>query len=135
MALERESLSLSLSLYLPLLPCTDLSRRPRLQKLASQAEKMPYEKLSLTSTDILKRKDEVFNVCAPIVTIPKPKAKVDEPKEAPSTKETPEAEMKDAENVPVEGEQAKEGDATMTDLVRPPLLPFLPSTSRCTDAL
>ncbi|GAA5852779.1 hypothetical protein JCM9279_003968 [Rhodotorula babjevae] len=86
-------------------------------KLASQAEKMPYEKLSLTSTDILKRKDEVFNVCAPIVTIPKPKAKVDEPKEAPSTKETPEAEMKDAESVPVEGEQAKEsGDSTMTDL-------------------
>jgi len=78
---------------------------------------MPYEKLSLTSTDILKRKDEVFNVCAPIVTIPKPKAKVDDaPKEAPSTKDTPEAEMADAESVPVEGAAKEEGDSTMTDL-------------------
>lgn len=55
-------------------------------------------------------------MCAPIVTIPKPKAKVEEPaKDAP--KETPEAEMKDAEEVPVEGETAKEsGDATMQEL-------------------
>lgn len=77
---------------------------------------MPYEKLSLTSTDILKRKDEVFNVCAPIVTIPKPKAKVDDaPKEAPSTKDTPDAEMNEPESVPTDN-AAKESDATMTDL-------------------
>ncbi|BGP42453.1 adenyl-nucleotide exchange factor sse1 [Rhodotorula kratochvilovae] len=74
-------------------------------KLASQAEKLPYEKLSLTSADILKRKEDVFNSCASIVTIPKPKAaKTEEP-----AKETPEAEMKDApaaEEVPVEGDTA-----------------------------
>ncbi|GAA6056628.1 hypothetical protein JCM3770_006363 [Rhodotorula araucariae] len=85
-------------------------------KLASQAEKLPYEKLSITSADILKRKEEVFNSCASIVTIPKPKAKVEEP----AAKETPEAEMKDApaaDEVPVEaeGDKAKE-DETMQDL-------------------
>ncbi|GAA5914333.1 hypothetical protein JCM6882_008163 [Rhodosporidiobolus microsporus] len=70
-------------------------------KLASQAEKLPTEKLSITSADILKRKDEVFNLVQPIITIPKPKPKTeDAPKaEEPAKKaeeETPEVEMKDA---------------------------------------
>ncbi|GAA6022273.1 hypothetical protein JCM10207_008910 [Rhodosporidiobolus poonsookiae] len=59
-------------------------------KLASQAEKMPNEKLSVTSADILKRRDEVFNTVAPIVTLPKPKPKTEEPKKE-------DADMADAE--------------------------------------
>ncbi|GJN93471.1 hypothetical protein Rhopal_006528-T1 [Rhodotorula paludigena] len=81
-------------------------------KLASQAEKMPYEKLSITSADILKRRDEVFNTCQSIITIPKPKPKTTE---APKADETPEAEMKPAEEVPVEGAEKEGGDAIDID--------------------
>ncbi|POY76289.1 hypothetical protein BMF94_0484 [Rhodotorula taiwanensis] len=78
-------------------------------KLASQAEKMPYEKLSLTSTDILKRRDDVFNTCASIVTIPKPKPKAD-------AEPTPEVDMADAKDVPVEGDKEKESDMKVDEL-------------------
>ncbi|GAA6033094.1 hypothetical protein JCM8097_002941 [Rhodosporidiobolus ruineniae] len=80
-------------------------------KLASQAEKMPYEKLSVTSADILKRKDEVFNVVAPLITIPKPKPKTEEaPKEEEKKDETPEVDMKDGEA------EAPAADEMNTDL-------------------
>ncbi|GAA6009372.1 hypothetical protein JCM11491_004297 [Sporobolomyces phaffii] len=77
-------------------------------KLASQSEKMPYEKLSITSAEMLKKKEELFNKIQPIITIPKPKAKAEE---APKAEETPaaaDADMADATEVPVEGEKEKE---------------------------
>lgn len=84
-------------------------------KLASQAEKMPYEKLSLTSADILKRREDVFNTCASIVTIPKPKPKAEEAPKA-DAEATPEVDMADAKEVPVEGEKEKEGDMKVDEL-------------------
>ncbi|GAA5946381.1 hypothetical protein JCM3765_000220 [Sporobolomyces pararoseus] len=83
-------------------------------KLASQSEKMPYEKLSITSAEMLKKKEELFNKIQPIITIPKPKAKVEEtPKPA---EETPaaDADMADATEVPVEGEKEKEAGNDMS---------------------
>lgn len=87
-------------------------------KLASQAEKMPYEKLSITSAEILKRREDVFNTCASIVTIPKPKPKATET-EAPAAETaeaTPEVDMADAQEVPVEGDKEKESDMKVDEL-------------------
>lgn len=85
-------------------------------KLASQSEKLPYEKLSITSAEMLKKKEELFNKIQPIITIPKPKAKVEE--KAEETPAAADAEMADATEVPVEGEQAKEegNDMKVEDL-------------------
>ncbi|GAA5836620.1 hypothetical protein JCM3766R1_006972 [Sporobolomyces carnicolor] len=77
-------------------------------KLASQSEKMPYEKLSITSAEMLKRKEELFNKIQPIITIPKPKAKVDETPKAEETPAAADADMADATETPVEGEKEKE---------------------------
>ncbi|BGP34378.1 adenyl-nucleotide exchange factor sse1 [Rhodotorula toruloides] len=82
-------------------------------KLASQAEKMPYEKLSITSAEMLARREAIFNELQPIVTIPKPKAKTEE---APKAEETPEVDMKDAKDVPVEGDKPKEDDMEVDQL-------------------
>ncbi|BGO94211.1 hypothetical protein NBRC10512_006845 [Rhodotorula toruloides] len=82
-------------------------------KLASQAEKMPYEKLSITSAEMLARREAIFNELQPIVTIPKPKAKTEE---APKAEETPEVDMKDAKDVPVEGDKPKEDDMKVDEL-------------------
>ncbi|BGP02542.1 Heat shock protein-like protein SSE1 [Rhodotorula toruloides] len=82
-------------------------------KLASQAEKMPYEKLSITSAEMLARREAIFNELQPMVTIPKPKAKTEE---APKAEETPEVDMKDAKDVPVEGDKPKEDDMKVDEL-------------------
>jgi heat shock protein 4 len=79
-------------------------------KLASQAEKMPYEKLSVTSEQILARREEVFNLVQPIITIPKPKAKTEDAPKAEEPKK--DEEMKDAEAPAKEGE----ADEQMNDL-------------------
>ncbi|GAA5868853.1 hypothetical protein JCM16303_000284 [Sporobolomyces ruberrimus] len=83
-------------------------------KLASQSEKMPYEKLSITSAEMLKRKDELFNKIQPIITIPKPKAKTEETPKAEETPAAADADMADATEVPVEGEKEKEAGNDMS---------------------
>ncbi|GAA5958439.1 hypothetical protein JCM10213_008296 [Rhodosporidiobolus nylandii] len=72
--------------------------------MASQAERHPTEKPAVTSEQIRPRREEVFNAVQPIVTIPKPKAKVEE---EPKREEAPaaDAEMKDA---PAAEEEKKE---------------------------
>ncbi|GAA5987369.1 hypothetical protein JCM11641_006946 [Rhodosporidiobolus odoratus] len=85
-------------------------------KLASQAEKTPSEKLSITSEDIKKRKEEVFNVVQPIITIPKPKAPKEEEakkEEAPKADEEMKDEPAKSEEVPA---AAGGEDAAMNDL-------------------
>ncbi|CEQ43059.1 SPOSA6832_04947, partial [Sporobolomyces salmonicolor] len=89
-------------------------------KLASQAEKMPSEKLSITSAEILKRKDEIFNKVAPIITMPKPKPKVSTETPAPAKDEqpkkddeaTPEVDMADA----TEDKAKEDGEAMVEEL-------------------
>lgn len=83
-------------------------------KLASQSEKMPYEKLSITSTDMLKKKEELFNKIQPIITIPKPKAKVEETAKPSEDSPAADADMADATEVPVEGEKEKEAGNDMS---------------------
>ncbi|KAK4701527.1 hypothetical protein P7C70_g4705, partial [Phenoliferia sp. Uapishka_3] len=73
-------------------------------KLASQAEKPLDVKPVVTSAEIKKKAEDIFNVCSPIMTKPKPKAKVEKtevPKEekVPAAEATPEAEMPDAATV------------------------------------
>lgn len=62
---------------------------------------------------MLARREAIFNELQPIVTIPKPKAKTEE---APKAEETPEVDMKDAKDVPVEGDKPKEDDMKVDEL-------------------
>lgn len=50
----------------------------------------------------------LFNKIQPIITIPKPKAKVDETPKAEETPAAADADMADATETPVEGEKEKE---------------------------
>ncbi|GAA5865319.1 hypothetical protein JCM8547_005053 [Rhodosporidiobolus lusitaniae] len=79
-------------------------------KLASQAEKLPSDKLSITSEQILARKEEVFNLVQPIITIPKPKAKTEEAPKADEEKKEGEAPKEDAEMKDAEAPATEEND-------------------------
>lgn len=81
---------------------------------ADERDSRRYEKLSITSAEMLARRDAIFNELQPIVTIPKPKQ--DAPKTEAEPGATPEVDMKDAKDVPVEGDKPKEDDMKVDEL-------------------